>query len=81
MATRFCFQNRDPNPSRPSGSLSWAATRLQLPTDDTETAGRSLSGEARKGLYEGTGFPQVVQGKRGENRGESNMRFKPFILY
>ena len=40
-----------------------------------ETQGRreSLQREPRNGLYEGTGFPQLVQGKRGENWGESRI--------
>jgi hypothetical protein len=35
---------------------------------------------ARKRLYEGTGFPQLVQGKRGENQGESRSACNIFVL-
>src|SRR4029077_20855616 len=31
-------------------------------------------------LYEGTGFPQPVQGKRGENQGESRSACNIFVL-
>jgi hypothetical protein len=31
-------------------------------------------------LYERTGFPQRVQGKRGENKGESHILGKLFIF-
>jgi hypothetical protein len=34
-----------------------------------------------KRLYEGTGFPQGVQGKRGENQGESRHAVSMLFFY
>jgi len=35
----------------------------------------------QKRLYEGTGFPQAGQGKRGENYGESKSLVNIFVFY
>ena len=35
----------------------------------------------QKRLYEGTGFPQAGQGKRGENNGESKSLINIFVFY
>ena len=34
-----------------------------------------------EGLYERTGFQQLVQGKRGENWGENRVLYNIFVLY
>lgn len=36
--------------------------------------------EDREGLYERTGFQQLVQGKRGENWGENRALYNIFVL-
>src|SRR5216684_6514224 len=41
--------------------------------DETQGSQESLQMELEKRLYVRTGFPQLVQGKRGENWGESRM--------
>ena len=43
--------------------------------------GRGITTEGGgKGLYERTGYPQPVQGKRGENLGESRIQSNLFIF-
>jgi hypothetical protein len=39
--------------------------------DDTPGSSKSLLVGGENDLYERTGFPQIVQGKTGENWGES----------
>jgi hypothetical protein len=51
-----------------SPSLIKAVQKTRRATkDETKGIPESLQMEPEKGLYVGTGFPQLVQGKPGEN--------------
>src|SRR6266852_1358161 len=55
---------------------SYRTHRSRKPRNETNLGGESLPMETGKPLYGGTGFPQRVQGKRGENHGESRTTTK-----
>src|SRR5260370_42575969 len=58
-------------------ALVKAARRAELETYNSQ---ESLPEEREKRLYVGTGFPQLVQGKRGENWGASKISGNIFVL-
>ena len=70
----------------PVGGAEGAARELrgsplaETPGNETNLRGESLPMEAGKPLYGGTGFPQRVQGKRGENYGESRTATKVSVF-
>src|SRR5712692_10068570 len=59
---------------------SYRTHRSRKPRNETNLGGESLPMETGKPLYGGTGFPQRVQGKRGENYGESRTTTKVCVF-